>query len=91
MQLESAEIDADWLFLASLGDLAEVNKLSEQIEKARSETTEQAQRHGFRRIGVVAFGGAVVSDTNQVVEAMLRGFARLPPESTIVWFRSSQE
>ena len=71
VSLDAADIDADWLYLASLGPLENLDKLEQPIERAARETAEQSQRHGFRRLGVVAFGGAVVSDVKLVVEAML--------------------
>ncbi len=85
-QLETTEVDADWMYLASLKSLDDVDDLEQRIEQAAIDTAEQASRHGFRRIGVVAFGGAVLPDVERVVQAMLRGFRALPPETTLVWF-----
>lgn len=85
-QLGTTEVDADWMYLASLKSLDDVKDLEQRIEQAARDTAEQASRHGFRRVGVVAFGGAVLPDVELVVQAMLRGFRTLPPETTLVWF-----
>ncbi|MFG0263491.1 MAG: CHAT domain-containing protein [Novipirellula sp. JB048] len=85
-QLGATEVDADWMYLASLKRLDDIHDLEQRIEQAARDTAEQAGRHGFRRIGVVAFGGAVLPDVELVVQAMLRGFQTLPPGTTLVWF-----
>ena len=39
----------------------------------------------------MAFGGAVLPDVAPVVQAMLRGFADLPPQTTVVWFETNPD
>jgi CHAT domain-containing protein len=89
ISLESPEIDADWLYLASLGPLKEVDGLEKRVEEAARETARQAQQHGFQRLGVVAFGGAVITDVAVMANAMLRGFSELSGHTTIVWFETN--
>lgn len=89
ISLESPEIDADWLYLASLGPLKEVDGLEQRVEEAARETVRQAQRHGFQRLGVVAFGGAVLTNVAEMADAMLRGFSELSGHTTIVWFETN--
>jgi hypothetical protein len=91
ISLETAEIDADWLCLASLGPLENVEGLEQRIEQASHETATQSRRHGFRRLGVVAFGGTVLTDVESITQAMLRGFAELQGHTTVVWFESNNE
>jgi len=93
ISLASPEIDADWLYLASLGALENVDgrKLKPCIEQAARETAHQAQRHGFQRLGVVTFGGAVLADLEGMAEAMLRGFDELRGRTTLVWCETNRE
>jgi CHAT domain-containing protein len=91
ISMESPEVDADWLYLASLGPLENVNRLEQRVEQAARETANQSRRHGFQRLGVVAFGGSVITDVRLMVEAMLRGFADLCGHTTIVWFETDAD
>ena len=93
ISLESSEIDAGWLYLASLGSLENVagSKLKPCIEHAARETAHQAQRHGFQRLGVVTFGGTVLADLEAMAEAMLRGFDELRGRTTVVWCETNRE
>ena len=91
ISLESPEVDADWLYLASLGPLKNVDGLPQHIEQAARDTADQAQRHGFQRLGVVTFGGAVLADVESMTEAMLRGFDDLRGRSTLVWCETNDE
>ena len=93
ISLESPEIDADWLYLASLGSLENVDgpNLKPCIEHAARQTAHQAQRHGFQRLGVVTFGGAVLADLEGMAEAMLRGFDELRGRTALVWCETNRE
>ena len=91
ISLTAADVDADWLYLASLGSLKTAAELEQAVEKAARETAEQSQRHGFRRLGVVTFGGAVLSDIETMAHAMLRGFAGLNGAVTVVWFETNAD
>ena len=93
ISLESSEIDAGWLFLASLGALENVDgpKLKPCIEQAARETAQQAQRHGFQRRGVVTFGGAALADLEGMAVAMLRGFDELRGSTTLVRCETNRE
>ena len=79
------------MYLASLGPLENVDGLEQRVEQAARETANQAQRHGFQRLGVVAFGGAVLTDVDAMADAMLRGFAELRGHTTIVWFETNAD
>lgn len=90
--LGEGRIDADWLFMASLGRVDAADGIEERVERAARETAEVANRHGFGRLGVVTFGGGILPDTRAVAEAMLRGFQDLPKEvTTLVWFENSED
>ncbi len=93
ISLGSQEIQANWLYLASLGSLSNVegSKLKTCIEQAARQTAQQAQRHGFQRLGIVTFGGAVLGDLEAITAAMLRGFKDLHGRTTLVWFETNQD
>ena len=90
VHLESDEVDANWLYLASLRSLSDSTSLIERVEKAAESTVETARRHGFQRLGVVTFGGES-TDTEQVAKAMLRSLYKLAGQSTIFWFETNAE
>lgn len=84
-------IDADWLYLASLGPLGDIARLGDRVEAAARYTAELARRHGFGRLGLVAYGGSVVQDLDRVVTAMLQGLGELAGRSVLCWFESDHE
>ena len=88
ISLESPDVDADWLLLASLGTLDSVDGLEQRVREAALDTANQARRHGFQRLGVVAFGGAVLTDVETMADSMLSGLAELGNDVTIVWFET---
>ncbi|HKP04434.1 MAG TPA: CHAT domain-containing protein [Chthoniobacterales bacterium] len=85
VSLQDTIIDAEWLFLASLGALGDSAGILGRIEQAAAETCEEATRHGFQRVGVVSFGGNVLADTQAVASAMIRGFSKSPRRPVLVW------
>ncbi len=91
MSLESKRIDADWLYLASLGPLADLDDLHPRIAAASRDTAELVRRHGFRRLGVVAFGGTLLKDVDPIVTAMLEGLAEIAGTTTLVWFENDKQ
>lgn len=90
VNLNVAEIDADWLYLASLGPLDRIADPATCVERAATATSDQCLRHGFRRLGVVAFGGTVVGNLEDVVNPMLRGFADLAGRTALSWFETNE-
>jgi CHAT domain-containing protein len=91
VSLKESLIDADWLFLASLGELGDPAAVLGMVEQAALETAHQAARHGFQRVGVVTFAGNVVTDTEAVANAMVQGFAE-PREGTVfVWYETDEQ
>ena len=88
VSLQESLIDADWLFLASLGALGDRAALPERIEEAAADTAAQAARHGFQRVGVVTFGGNVLPETEKVAEAMVRGFERGAGRPSLAWYET---
>lgn len=87
--IESDGLDADWLFLASLGPLRTVDALGETVRQAAIETAWVAERHGFHRVGLVTFGGTVTDRLEHLVSAMLTGLESLRGRATLVWFETN--
>ena len=88
--LESPELGADWLYLASLGPFKEYEQLAPRVREAARKTVEQVRRHGFSRLGMVAFGGTMVRDLHESTVALIDGLAKLPKETTVVWFENDE-
>lgn len=86
VQLQSDKLDAEWLQMASLGELGDLENLGELITTASRETAEIVLRHGFAKLGLVAFGGTVIDDVKSLTAAMVEGLAELAGHSTISWF-----
>jgi CHAT domain-containing protein len=84
-------IGADWIYLASLGQLRDTGSLEEKIQAAAVQTAIAARRQGLRRLGVVAYGGAVISDVPAVANAMLAGLKDLAGFASITWFESNED
>ncbi len=91
VSLEKAVVDADWLIIASLGKPGDPADLPAEIERVATDTLDTAQRHGFQRIAVVTFGGAILPDTAAVAEAMLRGFAKSTGRPTLIWHETDRD
>ncbi|MBX2797585.1 MAG: CHAT domain-containing protein [Myxococcales bacterium] len=79
-----ADLDADWLFMADMGQL-DPTALPAAAGQAARATAEMALRHGFRRIGVVTFGGSLADDLTTQVRAMVSHLRSLSQKTTIVW------
>jgi len=88
VSMDSKEIAADFLYLASLGKFDDLSGLPGRICTAASRTAEMAQRHGFSRLGVVSFGGAMAGDLAGATDAMLSGLESLSGQAAIVWFEN---
>ena len=88
ISLDSDELAADWMYLASLGSFKELKDVSAAVERAGQETAEQALRHGFSRLGMVAYGGTMIDEPQKAVAGLLRGLAPLAGQTTIVWFEN---
>ena len=93
VSLKDSLIDADWLFLASLGALGASGEIINGVERAAQETAEQCARHGFQRVGVVTFGGNVLSDTSGIAAAMVKGFnsvTNFPGRTVLIWYETDE-
>jgi hypothetical protein len=90
ISISRSGIEADWIYLASLGRLVDASGLEERIRAAARETSDVARRHGLRRVGVVAFGGTVLGDAKAVTGAMLDGLADLADFASVSWFESEE-
>ena len=93
VRLDAPGVDADWLYLASLGTLDKSSQtmLLKRVQNAAEATREIAQRHELRRLGVVTFGGAVVTDFKRSVNAMLDSLVSLGGQFTITWFETDED
>ena len=93
VSLKESHIDADWLFLASLGAIGDSKAIIQGTEQAARETAERSKQHGFQRVGVVTFGGNVLPETAEVAKAMLRGFRAVPgiqSSTVLVWYETDE-
>jgi hypothetical protein len=88
ISIKDTKLDADWLYLASLG-MPNTEKLVFAVEEAARGTAETVNRHGLERIGLVAFGGVTTAKLDPIVEAMLRGL-RTSERASYVWFESDK-
>ena len=90
ISVRDTKLDADWLYLASLGRLDDASQLIHRIEQAARGAAQAAHRHGLRRLGVVAFGGTVVGDLAAAVEAMITGLQD-PAYASVSWFETDEQ
>lgn len=91
ISLQDVAVDAQWLLMISLGSLDDVTALPQRVEQAAHETAEVARRHGFSRVGVVTFGGSLLSDVESIARAMTTGLRALPALANVVWFETNAE
>ena len=91
VSMQESTVDAEWLLMASLGKLGDASPIEHRVEQAALETAEHANRLGFERLGVVTFGGSMLSDTKSTALAMIKGFGNLPSGATVTWFETSTE
>lgn len=85
-----SKVDADWVYLASLGRLGDSGAIEDRIREAARQTADTAQRHGFRRVGVVAYGGTVVGDVGVASRAMVEGLSGLSDFARVTWFEADK-
>lgn len=88
VSMDSEEIAADFLYLASLGKPDDLGALPARIRTATTRTAECALRHGFSRLGVVSFGGSTARDPAEATDAMLSGLLPLSGQAAVVWFEN---
>jgi len=86
--MNASAIDADYLYLASLGGPSEALEIPERIRRASQKTAECALRHGFSRVGVTTFGGAIMNDLGAAAGAMVDGLRALSDKGAVVWFEN---
>lgn len=92
IRLDAPGVDADCLYLASLGSLdgCSQSMLLKRVQQAAEATRDIAQRHEFHRLGVVSFGGAVVKDFAKAVAITLDSLIALGSDYKITWFETDK-
>lgn len=88
--LQDSPVDADWLYLASLGKPSELGELRKGIEKAAQDTAAVANKHGFQRLGLVTFGGNLLPDAGETAAGMIEGFSLLERSTALVWYETDE-
>lgn len=88
VSMDSAEIAANFVYLASLGLFSDLDGLSSRILMAARGTAECALRHGFSRLGIVSFGGGMAGDLKDVAKAMIDGIHPLAGQASILWYEN---
>ncbi|MEO5913789.1 MAG: CHAT domain-containing protein [Luteolibacter sp.] len=91
VSLRESRIDADWLYLASLGKLEDAKSVLQGVTRAAADTAEQARQHGFQRLGIVSFGGNVLPETGAVASAMVKGMRNLPDGAVVLWYENDPD
>ncbi|MFT5528101.1 MAG: hypothetical protein ACI9HK_006089, partial [Pirellulaceae bacterium] len=89
VSLQEADVDAEWLLMVSLGKLDASSSVEQRVEQAARETADHANRHGFQRLGIVTFGGSMLSSTESIARAMIEGLKNLPASATVAWFETN--
>lgn len=82
----NVEIDADWIYVASLGSLSDPRPLKERIGQAAKALAETIRRHGFESVGMVTFGGSVSGHLIEVVDTQWQELQSLPDMLKLFWF-----
>ena len=90
VHVEHSSVDANWLYIASLGAMDNVGELTQHVRAAAAETATLASRHGFHRLGVVTFGGSLGAGIDELAAAMLAGFHNLAGHTTLHWFETDE-
>jgi CHAT domain-containing protein len=91
VSLQHSLIDADWLFMASLGRLGDAGDIVTRIKQAARDTVEEAARHGFQRVGVISFGGNILPEIEAVANAMVSGFCSVAERPVMVWYETDEQ
>ena len=91
VSLQDSLVDADWLFMASLGKLGDAGDIVTRIKQAARDTVEEAARHGFQRVGVISFGGNILPEIEAVANAMVSGFCSVPERPVVVWYETDEQ
>ena len=86
--IESKHLAIDWLHLANLGTSLDDESLNSAVERAASEAADAVRRYGFRRFGVVLYGGTVRNKVEEIAGRMLNEFQALAGTTTLVWFEA---
>jgi len=91
-QVNSSQIDADWLLLADLGSFATLDRteLPKRIEDQTKRVALLALQHGFQRLSLVTFGSTILPDVEGIAACMLSGFKGLAEGTALQWFESDK-
>lgn len=86
MGIRSAGLDADYLYVVSLGNLDEVQSgLNDKIREAARTIAQICNHERFKSVAVVTFAGSLESVQKTAVREMLAGFQSQPSEFVIKW------
>ncbi len=89
LALPTADIDADYVYVAKLGEMSKVtDDPGAAVRSASQSVVAAAERYGFSKLGLVTFLGNVASDLSDVVEPMLDGLSEAPGAAEWLWFES---
>ena len=90
IQLTTEAIDASWLYLGNLGPICEVHNLSTRVNEVAQKVAELCTRFGFKRIGMVTWGGGVSYDISELVGAIVEGYQAQKAKASIQWFETRE-
>ncbi len=92
VKVSSGSLDADYLYMADLGELNEVRAdIPGHVRRACKAAVSMAQRHGFRSVGIVTFLGNVAESLEEVVGPMVEGLRGAGDDIEIVWVERDPE
>jgi hypothetical protein len=85
--LQSEQLDVDYLVVASLGAITELDekRLRPVITSSIRKAIDECIRQGFTTLGLVTFGGSAMESYVDAVSAMLEGFKEPRGNLTIKW------
>lgn len=83
----SRSLGADFLYAVDLGPVTTaVGTIARSAERAAEDVANMVRRHGFARVGIVTFFGAVAAELGEVTTAMVRGLSRIRDTAELIWF-----
>jgi hypothetical protein len=89
LALITADIDAQYVFVANLGDMSDATENPGAAVRMAAESVVSASaRYGFSKLGLVTFLGNVAADLGQVVEPMLDGLYGARSDAEWLWFEA---
>ncbi len=89
--LQHSHIDAGWLLMASLGKLGDPRPVTDRIRHAAEKVAWQLESKGFQRVGMVLFGGTLLTEVIQTAEAMIAGLDGCKETTAIVLYEKDEQ